>query len=300
MKSSPTKIPPDVRARLRDLRLQSARGHASGGIGQHVSRHRGAGLEFAQYRAYEPGDEPRRIDWKLYARSDRYFVRESERDAALTVWVVIDATGSMSQASRAQPGVSKLDAARVIAACTFELAMKQGDAFGVLLVHERGLELVPAGTGTRQRDRCTLAMDAVEAGGTWPVDPIVRPIWDRVPAGAIVLVLSDFFDDAVLSLSERLSAARRDVHTVQLLTRDEVEFDFRGGHRFVEPETGAELRVDGGAVRAAFLADFAQARRGLAQRLAAARITHAEHVVDRPADAPLARFFGTKSAEARA
>ena len=71
---------PALRARLRDLRLVPRRAAGAHGLGQHSSRSRGVGLEFAQYRAYAPGDEPRRVDWKLYARSDRYFVRESERD----------------------------------------------------------------------------------------------------------------------------------------------------------------------------------------------------------------------------
>ena len=79
----------------------------------HASRSRGAGLEFAQYRGYEPGDEPRRIDWKLFARSDRYFVREAERDSPLTLWIVIDASASMALADRARPDFSKLEAAKL-------------------------------------------------------------------------------------------------------------------------------------------------------------------------------------------
>ena len=96
-------IPADVRARLKNLRLRARHGAGGDGLGQHASRSRGAGLEFAQYRAYEPGDEPRRIDWKLYARSDRYFVRESERDSPLTIWLVIDASASMAQHDAARP-----------------------------------------------------------------------------------------------------------------------------------------------------------------------------------------------------
>ena len=297
--SAPTRIPPDVRARLRDLRLSSRRGIASGGIGQHLSRHRGAGLEFAQYRSYEQGDEPRRIDWKLYARSDRYFVRESERDAALTVWVLIDATASMAQASREAPLFSKLDAARLIAACTFEVAMRQGDRFGLVIASGNGLNLVSADVGTRQRDRCVVAMDAVSATGGWPADVVVKPVWDRMAPGALVLLLSDDFDDAVVALAERLSSARRDVCSIQLLTRDELDFDFRGGHRFVEPETGDELRIDGGAARADYLQRFSAARTALRQRFAAAQVLHAEHPIDRAPDAALARFFGTRTAEAR-
>ena len=78
-------VPADVRARLKALRLSARNAGHGQGIGQHVSRSRGAGLEFAQYRAYEPGDEPRLIDWKLYGRSDRYFVRDSTRDYKVAV-----------------------------------------------------------------------------------------------------------------------------------------------------------------------------------------------------------------------
>ena len=98
----PDPIPADVRARLKDLRLSSRRQSTAQGIGQHHSRSRGAGMEFAQYRAYEPGDEPRQIDWKLYARSDKFFVREAERDSPLTAWVLLDATASMAQTDGAR------------------------------------------------------------------------------------------------------------------------------------------------------------------------------------------------------
>ena len=125
-------IPPDVRARLRELRLVARAGAGGVGLGQHASRSRGAGLEFAQYRAYEPGDEPRRIDWKLYARSDRYFVREAERDSPLTIWLLLDATASMRQADAARPDFTKLDAAKTLAACVIELALRQGDRFGLI------------------------------------------------------------------------------------------------------------------------------------------------------------------------
>lgn len=81
---APIAIPADVRSRLKALRLLR-RAAGAQGIGQHASRSRGAGLEFAQYRAYEPGDELRQIDWKLYARSDRFFVRESERESPVTI-----------------------------------------------------------------------------------------------------------------------------------------------------------------------------------------------------------------------
>src|SRR5690606_25220864 len=132
-------IPPELRARLGSLRLVPRAGAGGDGIGQHSSRSRGAGLEFAQYRGYEPGDEPRRIDWKLYARSDRYFVREAERDSPLTVWIVLDATASMAQADETRPDWSRLDAGKALAACIAEIALRQGDRAGLLALREDAL-----------------------------------------------------------------------------------------------------------------------------------------------------------------
>ena len=93
-------LPASVRAGLRGLQLRPRRGRGGRGIGLHASAQQGEGLEFSQYRAYEPGDDPRQIDWKLHARSDRFFVREAERESPLTVWILIDTSASMAQADR--------------------------------------------------------------------------------------------------------------------------------------------------------------------------------------------------------
>ena len=148
-------IPADVRARLKPLRLSAQRASGAFGFGLHQSRQRGAGLEFAQYRSYEPGDEPRQIDWKLYARSDKFFVREAERDSPLTLWVLVDASASMGQSDAARPEWSRLAAARSLAACAIELAVRQGERFGLIAVGGGAIStLVPAASGPRQRDRC--------------------------------------------------------------------------------------------------------------------------------------------------
>ena len=284
-------IPPAVRARLRALRL-TARSSAGGdGLGQHASRSRGAGLEFAQYRAYEPGDELRRIDWKLYARSDRYFVREAERDSPLTAWLIVDASASMRQADAARKDFSKLDAAKTLAACVIELALRQGDRFGVIALAEPAPLLIPPGSGPRQRDRCLLELARLRAAGRWPGADTLRPLWDRIRPDSLVVMLSDFFDDAAADLALRLSAARREVLSVQLLSAEERDFPFTGAHRFRDPETTAERRVDAPAARKEFLERFAAARAGLTRRLIAGGIRHTEYVLDESLDAPLRFFF---------
>jgi uncharacterized protein (DUF58 family) len=292
-----TLIAPDVRARLRGLRLFARSGIGADGLGQHASRSRGAGLEFVQYRAYEPGDEPRRIDWKLHARSDRYFVREAERDSPLTVWLLLDATASMRYRDSARVGAdtspSKLDAARMLAACTIELALRQGDRFGLVALGGAAPLAVPAAAGARQRDRCLLELARLQPGGGWPDAGGLRPLWERIAAHALVVFVSDFFDEAAVDLAERLAAARREVVTVQTLGADERDFPFTGAHRFFDPESDAERRVDATAVRADFLRRFAAARAELARRFAARGIRHADYLLDEAPDAPLRRLFGS-------
>ena len=297
--SSVALIPPDVRARLKDLRLRTRFGAGGDGLGQHASRSRGVGLEFAQYRAYEPGDEPRRIDWRLYARSDRYFVREAERDSPLTIWLVLDASASMAQRDAARPSWTKLDAAKTIAACTIELALRQSDRFGLVTLAAGGPALIAADAGARHRDRCLLELERIACGGAWPEESTLRPLWERVLPSSLVLMLSDFFDDASADLATRFAAARREVLTVQMLSAEERDFPFTGGHRFRDPENHAERRVEAAAVRKDFIDRFATARTELGRRFVAGGIRHAEYFLDQPADAPLRRFFGAAEREIR-
>lgn len=285
-------IPAALRARLKDLRLVARHPSTAHGFGLQSSRNRGAGMEFAQYRAYEPGDEPRLIDWKLLARSDRYYVREAERDSPLTVWLLIDATASMGQSDRARPGWSRLSAAAVLAACVLELALRQGDRFGLAIIDGDGVRLTTAGAGARHRDRCVLELQRLRARGAWPAPAQWAPLWQYIAANALVLMLSDSFDPAFAAVAERLAAARREVVSLQLLTAEERDFPFHGGCVFRDPETGAELRADGEAVRAEFLERFNAARAELSARLASAGIRHLEYVIDEPLVLPLQRLFG--------
>lgn len=300
LESSGLLLPAELRARLADIEIRARRITHAGRLGQQASRSRGPGIEFAQYRSYEPGDEPRQIDWKLFARSDRYFIREAERDSPLTLWLLVDASASMGQADLARPAWSRLHAARRIAACAIEIALRQGDSVGLVVLGGRGSAqapspaLLPPASGLRQRDRCLRLLAAVEAGGAWPESRTLRAAIERIPIGAEVLLLSDLFDDAAVALAERLAAAQRAVATLQILTADERDFPFTGACRFEDPETGALLDADAARARDGFLARFAEARRALASRLGNLGIAHAEYVIDRPEDEPLRALFGPR------
>ena len=293
-------IPPAVRSRLKRLRLTSRRAVGDRGVGLHASRSRGAGLEFSQYRAYEPGDDLRQVDWKLYARSDRFFVREAERESPLTVWVLSDASASMAQEDGARPGWSRLQAAKALAACLAEIALNGGDRFGWMGLREDGLRLLSPGGGSRQRDALRLATAPLTADGRFPGPAPLAPLWDRIGARDLVVMLSDGFDPACTALMARLAAAGREVLSIQLLTVEERDFPFEGGHRFRDVETGEELLGDGAALRADFIRRFADARAALDAELDAAGVRHTAFVLDEDLDAPLRRLFGGSGAAAAA
>jgi uncharacterized protein (DUF58 family) len=284
-------IPPEVRARLRALRFVSPLSAAGSGLGQHQGRHQGAGVEFEQYRAYEPGDELRRIDWKLYGRSDRFFVREATRDSPLTVWVMIDGTGSMMQADSRRPDYRKFDAAKLLAACLADIAVMQGEPVGIIAVGDNPQMIAP-GTGTRHFDRLLVALDRWTCAGTWPGESALEPVWQRIALDSVIVVISDGFDPAMPSMVKRLTATRRHVLSLGVLSCEERDFPFTGGFIFRDPESGEECRVDGEAARADFLRRFGQARTELVQGLSRTGIRHVEHYLDEPADLPLRRLLG--------
>lgn len=298
MARAPLSIPPEIRSRLKRLRLRTRSDLGTGGFGMHPSRTKGAGLEFAQYRAYEPGDEPRRIDWKLFARSDKFFVREAEQESPVSVWILIDASASMAQADRARPEFSRLDAAKLLALCIAELAMMQGDRFGWVALRDSALGVADPHSGRAQMDRLQIDFARMQPAGTFPDTATLAPLWERIGAHDLVFFLSDCFDEGGIALIERLAKAGREVLCVQMLTVEERDFPFEGGYRFLDQESGAALIGDGKALREDFLARFAAARTALDERLDAAGIRHTAYVLDEPIDQPLQAFFGRGAAPA--
>ncbi|MEO7467049.1 MAG: DUF58 domain-containing protein, partial [Sphingobium limneticum] len=122
------------------------------------------------------------------------------------------------------------------------------------------------------------------------------PVWERIGAHDLVILLSDCFDEGAVALAEKLAAAGRETLVVEMLTVAERDFPFDGGYRFRDPETGEELLADGAALSAEFLARFAEARAALHGRLEAIGIRHAAHVLDEPVDLPLRRLFAAHEA----
>ncbi len=287
---SPFDLPPDLRSRLRRLSLAPRAAAVLVGDGMHASRNRGGAMEFAQYRAYERGDDLRRIDWKLYSRSDRFFVRDAERESPVAIWIVLDASASMGQADIARPDWSRFDAARRLTAALIEVALQQGDRFGVIVAQAEGALVLPPSSDKRHRDRIRLALGPLRPSGVPAWERDVQTLGERIAPGDMALFVTDGFDEACVAAAERLAASGRDVSFIQLLTADERDFPFDRSLRFRDPEGDAELAGDGRALRQDFLTRFAQARAALRARLEGRGVRYVEHFTDQDPDQPIQKL----------
>lgn len=288
---SPLDLPPDLHARLRRLSLVPRGPAAALGFGMHAGRTRGWGIEFAQFRPYELGDDLRRIDWRLLARSDHFFVREAERESQLGLWIILDTSASMAQADRARPDWSRLQAAKHLSAALMEIALKDGDRFGLVALRQEGGMMTRSGASARHRDQVFAELSRLAAEGrvSWQRD--FDKLGGRFSPGDLLIVLTDGFDEDCVTALERLARTGRDIGLIQILTAEERDFPFSENHRFEDPETGQWVLGDGPSMRARFIARFKAAREGLVARLRAAGIRCAEYFIDESADRPIRAVF---------
>lgn len=208
------------------------------GHGLHAGRERGAGVEFSEYRAYAPGDEWRRVDWKLLARNDRYYVREAERDSHVAIWLWLDASASMAETSRQYPTVSKLDYARAILSCLAAVAQRQGDAFGLIIAQQGRLQVLPAARGPRQLHRVMAALNRSSALGELPDETQIKAQMQVLRAPSLLFAVSDFLEWPSASSASllRLRKMRHDVRALALQTEAERSADFPLRTSYCDPE----------------------------------------------------------------
>lgn len=244
-----------ARTRTRDLELVIRHVLAGFGHGVHAGRERGAGVEFSEYRSYSPGDEWRRVDWKLLARADRYYVREAERDSHVATWLWLDATASMAEPSRELAGVDKLWFARTLLACIAAIAQRQGDAFGLVVCSGGKLALTPAARGPRQLQRVLAQLGQARAEGVLPSAEIIKAGLHGARSPGLLFAASDCLDwpSPLSQALLRLRALRHDVRLLTVRTRAEMNASFASGASYRDPERVERLYRMAPADRAAYL-----------------------------------------------
>ena len=211
--------------------------------GRHRSPIRGSSLEFAQYRKYVPGDDTRRLDWRAYARSDRFYIKEFEADTNLRLCLIVDTSGSMGYGDTEH---KKIDYARQLAGTLAYIASRQGDAVGLYCASDALKQEIPP---KRNAAHLRLILDQIAAmnpaGGTGLAN-VLHDAAERVPQRALIVIISDLFVEPaeLKSCFQHLRYRKHDVAVFHLLDQSELDFNFDRPTRFVDMEGGAPLLAD--------------------------------------------------------
>ena len=211
--------------------------------GLHRSPHRGFSVEFAEHRMYQPGDDLRHIDWRMFGRSDRYYVKQYEAETNLRAFLLLDTSASMQWASEGQP--SKLWYARQLAASIALMLLRQGDAVGLVAFDEVSHANVPARGGRRHWYELLRVLETVKGAGRTDATSALRDIAGRLRRRGLIILLSDLLvEPEATRLALRFLRHRgHEVLVFHLLDPGERELPGLADARFVDPETNEELPV---------------------------------------------------------
>lgn len=223
--------------------------------GHHRSPHRGSSVEFAEYRNYVPGDDIRRLDWRVFARTDRYYLKEFEAETNLRCYVVLDCSGSMGFAG--EHG-TRLDYAKRLAATLSYLIINQGDAAGLLHVTEKTATEIPPRRNASHLQVILDTLGQARPTGETRLVPMLHELAEKARRRALVVILSDCFcdGDALRDALQHLRFQKHDLALFHLLDPLELDFEFDRPVRFVDMEGSQSIITEPATVRAEYQAQL--------------------------------------------
>ena len=223
--------------------------------GHHRSPHRGSSVEFAEYRNYVPGDDIRRLDWRVFARTDRYYLKEFEAETNLRCYVVLDCSGSMGFTG--EHG-TRLDYAKRLAATLSYLIINQGDAAGLLQVTKKTATEIPPRRNASHLQVILDTLGQARPTGETRLVPMLHELAEKARRRALVVILSDCFcdGDALRDALQHLRFQKHDLALFHLLDPLELDFEFDRPVRFVDMEGSQSIITEPATVRAEYKAQL--------------------------------------------
>lgn len=302
-------LDPAVLARIGNLELL-ARTVVEGFIqGLHRAPHLGASTDFAEHRAYMPGDDIRRIDWRLWARSDRFYVKEFEADTNTNFRVIVDVSPSMRYGASAEDGrPSKLTYGCYLAACLTYFSSLQRDRVGLATIDQDIVDYIPPSAKHLQLvlhalDRADRRAQEASAnppnrGGQSPamrptLQPPLHKLSESVRRRSIVALISDLYEDpdSVIAALANLRGRGNDLIVFHVLDPRELEFPFTDSSTFIDVETGERMPIIPDYLRKQYRELIAQHTATLARRMGEQRIDYALFDTSKPLDQALFTYL---------
>lgn len=264
--------------------------------GLHRSPHVGFALDFAQHRQYVPGDDLKRLDWRIYAKSERYYIKQYEVSTNLRAHLVLDASGSMAYRGK-NDALSKFRYGQFLTACLGYLVLHQQDSAGLAIFDTQIRTFIPAKSSPAQLMRLLRALDDTQPAGESGIAPILHEIAERISHRGMVIVISDFFDQApaLIEALHHLRHKRHEVLLMQVMAHDEIEFPFRNWSLFDDLEQpGRRLKLDPALTRRIYLENLASHMKAISDAAGRLQVNHVVLDTSRQFDAALTDYLAIR------
>ncbi len=295
MEDSQQDLDPKILAKLSGLALKArliVEGYVSG---LHKSPYQGFSVEFAEHREYVPGDDLRYVDWKVFGKTDRYYLKQYEEETNFALYLLLDTSESMLYQS-SHAAVSKLEYAKYVAAALAYLVIQQQDAVGLATFDSEVTHFVRAGSQPSHLKQLLHVMEQTPARGETAMGPIFHDLAERIKKRGLVFIISDLFDDVdSLALGlKHFHHRRHDVSIMQVIDPAEQDFPFDDPTLFKGLEGLPEQMTQPRALRRAYQNEFEAFLKQLGRTC---RDLYMEHVLlrtDQPLDVALSNFLSRR------
>jgi uncharacterized protein (DUF58 family) len=293
-------LDPRTLAKLQGLTVR-ARHIVEGFVsGLHRSPYRGFSIEFAEHREYSPGDDLRYVDWKVFGRTDKFYLKQYEDETNLLCYLVVDASESMRYRGPDSP-LSKWEYAQCMAAALAWLVLQQQDAVG-LAVFDRELRTFIRPSSTPQQLKQILhVLETAETDKKTATGPIFHELAERFKKRGVVVILSDLFDDTASMLAglKHFRHRRHDVVLSHVLDAAELDFPFREQTLFKGLEQMPEVVTDPRSLRRAYLEEFQAFLTAVQKGCRANQMDYQLMRTDRPFDVALSSYLAERAAKVK-
>ncbi len=291
-------IDPAALMRIKSLQLRAKVVVEGFFNGLHRSPYHGFSVEFSEYRQYTPGDDPRYLDWRVFARSDRYYVKRFEDETNLRCYLLVDMSRSMGYGSLAY---NKAEYAKTVAATLAYFLSVQRDAVGLVTFDEQIAEHIPARFRPGHLHRLLLALEHALSGTATDLGPPIEQIARTVTKRGLIVLVSDLLAslDTLQTNLGYLRSRGHEVVLMRLLDPAEVDFTFQAPAIFQDLESGRDLYIDPHSARAEYLRRFGQHAEEVQRACGNLGIDHFQFTTDRPLELALFDFVAARMRRGR-
>ena len=290
----PSLLDPYILTSIKDLSLAAKTTIDGFMSGANKSAVKGTGMEFSQYRTYMPGDDLRWLDWKILARSDRYYIRESETETNISLRLLIDTSASMDHRDG---NYTKMEYARYLAASLAYLANMQGDAIGLYTLREDGIFSLAARQGFQNLNRLFYQLEQAGPKGKFTHPVYYKDIYSGGSRRELLIFITDMYQekDEMYKLLDLLNALRHEIIVLHIMGRNEMELDYAGYTTLEDLETGATIQVDAAKAKQVYASHLDEHLAKIRHDLLTRNIYYRLLVMDQPVDEALRDFLYKRS-----